>query len=253
MKTDRVNAAYWVGGLAVLTVALFLFAPPIRQSESYHLFADGRTIQGIPNFWNVISNLPFAAVGLLGLWKLRGTLNRVLFAGVFLTCFGSTYYHWAPDDSRLVWDRLPMTLVFMSFLTSILTRNRSPRYTVGLLALLVACGAGSAVWWSMTNDLRPYVLVQFVPMLVVVPMLRRDPGRRMLSVVVGLYTVAKLAELCDRGVYSILPISGHTCKHLLAAGAAYYIYRWQLQARTGSAREGSMNLNGIVTLRTVSS
>lgn len=253
MKPGRVGPLGWIVGLGILAAALFLFVPPLAQSESYHSFADGRTILDIPNFWNVVSNLPFAAIGLLGLWKLRGPVNRVLFAGVLLTCFGSAYYHWAPNDARLVWDRLPMTLVFMSFLTSILARNRSSRYTIGLLVLLTACGAASILWWSMTNDLRPYVLVQFLPMLLVIPALRREPGKEILSAVVGLYTAAKLAELCDHGVFSVLPISGHTCKHVLAVLAAFHIYRWRAQARASSEAMLSTGSSGIFTLRTVAS
>ncbi|HTR39360.1 MAG TPA: hypothetical protein VMH80_25975 [Bryobacteraceae bacterium] len=252
MKPDRANQMYWIGGLALLSASLFLFVPPIPQSEAYHLFADGRTIFGIPNFWNVASNLPFAAVGLLGLWKLHGTVNRVLFAGVFLTCFGSSYYHWAPDDARLVWDRLPMTVVFMSFLTSIVVHDSPTRATVRTLALLVACGVSSVVWWIAANDLRPYLLVQFIPMLVVIPSLRRAPGRTMLLAVMALYTLAKLSELCDQGVYSVLSISGHTCKHLLAALAAYYMYRWQLRADSRAASEASASVNVGDTLRAVS-
>ena len=252
MKPDRVNQVYWIGGLALLSTALFFLVPPIPQSEAYHLFADGRTIFGIPSFWNVASNLPFAVVGLLGLWKLHGTVNRVLFAGVFLTCLGSSYYHWAPDDARLVWDRLPMTVVFMSFLTSILVGDSSRRAAIGTLALLLACGVSSVVWWIAANDLRPYVLVQFIPMLVVIPMIRRVPGKRTLLAVMGLYTLAKLAELCDHGVYSVLSISGHTCKHLLAAFAAYYMYRWQLRADSGAASEASVAVSESVTLRAVS-
>ena len=31
-----------------------LLLPPMTQDESYHQFADQRTILGIPNFWNVV-------------------------------------------------------------------------------------------------------------------------------------------------------------------------------------------------------
>src|SRR5262249_21708612 len=46
--------------------------PPIPQAMSYHAFADDRTLLGVPNFWNVVSNLPFLIVGFLGLgWLVR--------------------------------------------------------------------------------------------------------------------------------------------------------------------------------------
>src|SRR6516225_2480418 len=41
------------------------------DSQTYHQFADQRELFGIPNFWNVISNLPFVAVGAVGLWKFH--------------------------------------------------------------------------------------------------------------------------------------------------------------------------------------
>ena len=116
------------GSFPLLVSAFFLFVPPIAQDETYHLFADSRLIWSIPNFWNVASNLPFAIVGILGLWKLHGILNRVLFTGVLLTFLGSAYYNLAPSDARLVWDRLPMTLVFMALLTCVLTGGNDTRF-----------------------------------------------------------------------------------------------------------------------------
>ena len=47
-------------------LGLFLL-PPIVQNQDYHDFADQRTLFGIPHFWNVVSNLPFVAVGAAGL------------------------------------------------------------------------------------------------------------------------------------------------------------------------------------------
>lgn len=88
----------------VLAASVFLiFVPPIAQSQDYHAFADQRTILGIPDFWNFISNLPFALVGILGLMRRRDAAARVLFGGVLLTCLGSAYYHLEPGDARLVW------------------------------------------------------------------------------------------------------------------------------------------------------
>src|SRR5258708_20597329 len=117
----------WLTGLALAAAAFFIFVPRIPQDEAYHQFADGRAIAGVPNFWNVVSNLPFAVVGILGLRKLHGLTNRVLFTGVLLTCFGSAYYHWAPSDARLLWDALPMTVIFISCFTFVFTGINAPR------------------------------------------------------------------------------------------------------------------------------
>jgi hypothetical protein len=75
----------------------------------------------IPNFWNVVSNIPFIAIGAAGLWRFRdGPATIILFLGFFLTGVGSSYYHWHPNDATLFWDRLPMTLSFAS-----LTRDQT--------------------------------------------------------------------------------------------------------------------------------
>jgi hypothetical protein len=225
------RARFVIGAALALSVsAFFRFVPPIAQDETYHFFADNHTVWGIPNFWNVASNLPFALVGILGLWKLRGVFNRVLFTGVLLTFFGSSYYHLAPNDARLVWDRLPMTLVFMALLACVVTGESDSRFGRLLLATLVTCGIASVLWWSVTNDLRFYVLVQFGPLLILVPALWFVRDARYLAAVLTFYALAKLAEFYDRAIFSNLPISGHTAKHVLAAMATYFIYRWRLAA-----------------------
>jgi hypothetical protein len=113
-------------GLALGIAVLAFRLPPIPQPASYHQFADQRPWLGIPNFRDVASNLAFAVVGLAGLWFLLkpGKLTNafidhrerrpylVAFFGLLLTAFGSAYYHLAPSNARLIWDRLPMTIVF---------------------------------------------------------------------------------------------------------------------------------------------
>jgi hypothetical protein len=202
-------------------VAFVIFAPAIAQDETYHSFADQRTLAGIPNFWNVISNLPFAVVGFLGLRKARDTAERILFAGVLLTAFGSAGYHWAPNDARLVWDRLPMTVVFMA-LVSILIGRR-------FLFPLLAFGIASILWWIATGDLRLYAVAQFGAVFVAVFAMFFSASARRLWPVLMLYALAKLAEHFDQAIYSALPLSGHTVKHLLAAAASYAILRWSLR------------------------
>jgi len=184
--------------------------PPIAPDETYH-------------FWNVASNLPFASVRALGLCKLRRVFDSVLFTGVLLTFFGSAYYHPAPSDARLVWDRLPMTLVFMALLACVVTGESELPFSRLLLASLVTCGVASVLWWNLTNDLRFYVLIQFGPLLILVPALWFVRDARYLAAVLTFYALAKLAEFYDRAIFSALPIIGHTAKHIL-------IFRWRLAA-----------------------
>lgn len=230
--SNRVRA---LTAMALIVPAFFVFVPPLAQDETYHLFADNRIFWSVPNFWNVASNLPFAIVGILGLWKLRSLVDRVLSAGVLLTFFGSAYYHLAPSDARLVWDRLPMTLVFMALLASVIASDNDSRKSRWLLAFLVTCGVASVLWWSITGDLRFYVLVQFGPLLILVPALWFVWDARYLVAVLVFYALAKLAEFYDQGVFSIMPVSGHTVKHTLAAMATYFIYLWRRAAAANAA------------------
>jgi hypothetical protein len=198
-------------------VLFLLLAPPLPQDQSYHSLADQRTLLGIRNFWDVMSNVPFAIVGLIGLFALRDFASRIIFLGIFFTAFGSAYYHLSPDNARLFWDRLPMTIVFMS-LFALAIRRRA------LVIPLVVIGIASAVWWRFTDNLWPYAVVQFGPLIALfVIAIRREPGLRP---VVGFYALSKITEFFDQQIYSVFPLSGHTLKHLLAAVATWYIFRW---------------------------
>src|ERR1700712_4118203 len=122
----RTTKVLILGLCTVIALIATIIFKPVPQDPSYHLFVDQRTVAGIPNFFNVISNLLFLFVGLYGLFKLKksnalASITRmygILFAGIFLTGLGSAWYHYAPDNNTLVYDRIPMTIVFMSFLSA---------------------------------------------------------------------------------------------------------------------------------------
>lgn len=213
--------------MALAAVAFILFVPPIHQDEAYHDFADQRTILGVTNFWNVISNLPFAVVGIVGLRAFRDIASRLMFAGVLLTAFGSAYYHYQPNDATLVWDRLPMTLVFMPLLALVLTEWIGPAWAHHRFAALTLFGIGSVIWWRATGDLRAYAVAQFGPILVLVPAFVTDKRIRALWPVIAWYVAAKLSETFDWQIDAVLPLSGHTLKHLAAGAATYSIFRWR--------------------------
>ncbi len=232
--------------LTVLGVAAFCafalaMVRPIPQPLAYHHFADQRALWGIPNFADTISNLPFLLVGIWGLILIvRGRTGFVdarerwfyliFFAGVALTCIGSSYYHLAPDNNRLVWDRLPMTLAFMSLLAAIIAERIG--LTAGLAALgpLLMLGVTSVWYWHVADDLRMYVFVQFFPALGIPLMMLLFPPRYTRSFdllpAVGFYVLAKILEATDKQIYALGKIvSGHTLKHLAAAAAAWWILR----------------------------
>ena len=207
----------------------FVFVSPIPQNETYHSFVDRRTILGIPNFWNVISNLPFAVAGIAGLLAFRDAASRLLFAGILLTTFGSAYYHWEPTTAHLVWDRLPMTIAFMSMLALILGFSYGEEVGRRLLLPLVAVGLASVLWWYVDGDLRLYALVQFgsIAMILIALVCFEVPAAGELWIALLLYALAKVAEAGDRQIYGAIPLSGHTIKHLLAGLSTWWIYRWR--------------------------
>lgn len=153
--TTRVRV-FAVFVIAALIVAFGL--EPIAQDPAYHRYADTRALFGIPNAWNVLSNLPLLGVGLTGLvllGRLRGDVPRapyvVLFTGIALTGIGSMYYHLTPDNETLVWDRLPMVIGFAGFFCSAVAELVSRRLANALLGPLVLAGIGSVLYWIATE------------------------------------------------------------------------------------------------------
>lgn len=215
----RALALAVVSAVAVLAVVLHA---PIPQDPAYHLFADTRAFAGIPNVWDVFSNLPFLLVGLYGLTRrvVPRTAYLTLCGGVLLVSLGSAYYHYAPSNQTLLWDRLPMTIAFMALFSMLLEERVTQRKT---LIPLLALGIASAFYWSWTDDLRPYLLVQFLPLLLLPLILAlyapRYLSTKLLLYAFGLYVAAKLFEHYDRSVLAWLPLSGHTIKHLVSGAA----------------------------------
>lgn len=226
-----------------------LFIPPLPQDPAYHLFADRRSCLGIPNFGNVASNAAFTLVGLIGLMVLysgktadqRGffpdTLPfAVFFTGVALVGAGSAYYHWQPDNDTLFWDRLPMTVGFMSITAGVVSDR--VHKMVGLkivLPVLLVLGVASLIYWSMTEaagrgDLRFYFLVQFLPIGLIpiicwlFPEARYTKQRYILGMILC-YGIALLFDRFDGAFYDLAQetISGHTVKHLIAAAATVFV------------------------------
>ena len=229
-------------GLMAASLGGLLLLPPITQDQSYHQFADQRTILGIPNFWNVVSNLPFLAVGAAGLRRFRDDpATLVFFLGVFLTGIGSSYYHWNPNDDTLFWDRLPMTLAFAAILALVVEERVNARVGAILLWPALATGLFSLLLWRWTGDLRLYFWVQFFPGLAIVLLFLATPpkytGTSYWIAAGALYALAKVFEFTDEPIYSANGLlSGHTLKHLAAAAACFAILRY-FQTRRPILRE----------------
>lgn len=226
--------------IAVAAIIVMLCSGPIPQDPAYHRFADSREFVALPNFWNVLSSLPFLAVGLYGL-RRRRLLKNPKFAGAYtafclgaiLTGLGSAYYHYAPSTSALYLDRLAMTVAFMALFSMVLEERVIPG--IGGLTLwpLLAFGVGAVTYWYWSEgqgsgDLRAYALVQFLPMLLLPLILLLFPGRYLNSSLLwsalACYALAKVSENFDHQVFvATRMLSGHTLKHLLAGLAVICI------------------------------
>lgn len=237
--------------LLLLAVALIAAVgtfsmPPIPQDLAYHDFADKRGWLGIPNFGDVMGNLAFSLVGIMGMvavlkrWPVkRGAefwLWSVFFAGVFTVALGSGYYHWNPDNHTLVWDRLPMTIAFMSLFSIVIMERINAAWGLRLFPLFLVAGLFSVRYWNYTEglgkgDLRPYALVQFFPLVTILIIISLFPPKypgatKYMFYTLGWYVVAKLLEHFDRQIFDLLggAVSGHTLKHVAAAiGVGYMV------------------------------
>jgi hypothetical protein len=230
------HIARWIPAGLVLLVAVAMFLHgPIPQFAHYHDFADSRAWLGIPNAGDVLSNVAFAVVGLWGFWALRDKRHRyrLFLWAVVLTAFGSAFYHLAPDNDRLLWDRLPIALACAGILAAVHAETHAgPQSPFVPLGLAIA-GVASVLWWSVTDrigagDLRPYLLMQGAPLLLI-PIWQALYGspradRIAFGIAILLYLAAKVAEMNDGAILESLRfMSGHTLKHLLAAAAGAVI------------------------------
>ena len=228
---------WFVVGISMLAIAAAFLIPAEPQPIAYHEFADQRAAFGIPNFLNVVSNFAFFVVGIAGLVIALGRRARfqfsierwpyvVFFAGVLCTAAGSSYYHWAPDNESLFWDRLPMTVAFMALVSSQIVDRISIRAGLALLVPMLILGAASVVYWRVTEragagNVIPYAVLQgysVVIMLLMATLPSRYTRGNSLYWVFAWYVLSKILEAYDSEILELGHIvSGHTLKHLAAA------------------------------------
>lgn len=234
MTAARTGRVAFIVALAVAMVIALMLHGPIAQPPDYHAFADQRTIFGVPDFWNVVSNLAFLIPGAIGTCEVlrRRTLRLramyvVFFAGSCLVALGSGYYHLYPDNEALVWDRLPMALVFMAFFSVIVADRISERAATVMFYPLIGFALISVAYWHFSGDLRLYVIAQFLPVLLIPLILILFPATTgdasLLWSVLAVYAVAKVFEFADGQIFAALQVvSGHTLKHVTAALGVYF-------------------------------
>lgn len=242
-RNIRKEQIFKIGALIITFLAFIgitLFLDPIKQNPNYHLFADKRNLFSVPNFWNVISNLPFILAGLIGLrlitYKNLKTIDYqsvmvyfVFFTGIFFIGLGSSYYHLNPTNHSLFWDRLPMSISFMAFFSIVVGEFICMKLGLRLLFPLIILGICSLIYWQITEangcgDLRFYGLIQFLPMILISGILlffkNSFSDKKYFILMLIVYLIAKVFESLDYVVFnSSIFLSGHTIKHFVSAAA----------------------------------
>jgi hypothetical protein len=237
-------------GVLLATVAILgtLFAEQItlwmqlnahghaRVHAHGHPFIDARTIWGIPNALDVLSNLAFVPLGGWGLWLLHRSTTTVppatrlaatvFFVGLVLTCFSSSFYHWAPSALGLAIDRAGMAVAFAGVLGLATAERISLRAAPWVWGCLLVAGLLAVMLNYTIGAIAPWAVVQFGGIAVVLwiatqPALKTTLGVRW-GVLIAIYVAAKLLELGDEAVFYATDesVSGHSLKHIAASLAA---------------------------------
>ncbi|MBV4356879.1 hypothetical protein [Pinibacter aurantiacus] len=250
MNAKKVKQTLVILAAILLILAAFIL-PAVNQQQTFHDFADKRSLLFIPNAGDVLSNLAFLFVALWGLIVLakdkiiepsQNNLKnayRWMFLGLMLTAFGSAFYHWAPTDKRLVWDRLPMTMVFMPLLAATFIERLNVRGK-SLLIAAITDGVASVFYWKFSGNLMPYFVAQYGAIFLILLSIILLPSpytkRYNILVAAGFYAIAFTCEKFDRNIFSFTHevISGHTIKHLsAAAGFCFIVTMLKPQRATG--------------------
>ncbi len=193
-------------------------------------------VWGVPHVMDVLSNLPFAVLGVWGLLfiarrcpdapDIRWGLAGVFFGGLVVTAVGSTLYHWQPDNWGLAWDRMGMVAAFAGLLGMAAADRISARSGLWLVSVVLVAGPFAVAVWYTTANLLPWVVVQGGGMLFVLALALRRPLPQAwglpLAGVIALYALAKLFEMGDHAIFVWTGglVSGHSLKHVAAALAA---------------------------------
>lgn len=242
------NRFYKISFLLAVTCAGLIAAyliPPLAQDPSYHNFADQRTLHGVANYWNSLSNLLFILIGLFGLYSSSRTLPHspidklqtmytLFFTGAILVGFGSAFYHLNPSNDTLVWDRLPMTISFMTFFSIIIAQYISLKAGKLIFYPMLVVGVIAVLYWHKTEqlavgDIRPYAVIQFLPMILIPFILvlfgKSQQYTSYIWAVLIAYLLSKLSENFDMQIYEYTThISGHSLKHLIASSGVLFFY-----------------------------
>src|SRR5262245_25679418 len=244
----RVRRQVWLVIAAVVALygLLRLSFGPIPQDLSFHLLADTRTFLGvIPRAGDVLTNLAILAAGLFGLSvrnrmtvapEERTALN-VLIAATILTAFGSTYYHWAPANPTLVWDRLPLAIVLVSVVVLVAADRLHPLFARHGIWPLAALAVVSVIVWGVSEamgrgDLLLYLIVRVgAGVTIALLLVLRRPrytGTKWIVLAVLCELVMATLERLDHEIFRLTGswVSGHNLKHVMVGIALGFVFWW---------------------------
>jgi len=234
--------------LPILVLFVLIWAKiPLNDPPEYFNFVDTRECAGIPNAWNVLSNLPFLYVA----WHLFKTYKdegapmyrrpgMLLAFGMLLTALGSSWFHWNPTPHTLFWDRLPMVIAFSGIFLLLVSDRFSTELSRTIEIPLIAISFASVFYWKFAENIRPYAVLQFGLLIFTFMIGVFTRGNRISNASVfgmaGLYFAAKVLEYRDGMIFDVLGnlVSGHSLKHLLA-GVAVLVFARGFVAKTVSA------------------
>jgi hypothetical protein len=227
----------------LLTFLLFwlLLGERIPQNHNYHHFADRQMLYDIPNFWNVVSNAGFVLLGVWGFFKMKNKksspakkVQLTMSIAIFLTGFGSAYYHYNPNNFTLIADRIPMTIVFASFFILVLYRKLEDSSVFTWYLPLLAVSAITVLYWYISEqkgegDLRPYAIVQYFPILITGYFLTEKSffqQNKTILWAILFYALAKIFEYLDLAISENFAMSGHPLKHFSASISCWFLIKW---------------------------
>ena len=182
----------------------------ILLPQSYHNFSDKRTILGIPNGFNVLSNFAILIPAII--YYRKRNKNNLLFIHLFLLAIASSYYHFNPSDETIFWDFLMIATTSMIIFNMINeNKNEGLFYLFGIL---------SVIYWKMTGDLRLYLLILIcVPLYIIFKYYKNITLRKYIITFIITFILARLFEHSDNFTYQLTnqQISGHTLKHIIGS------------------------------------
>jgi hypothetical protein len=221
----------------ICAVAIWTLAPSSQPADFFDLAARENFL-GVDNAPDVFTNIPFVIVGWMGCQSLirdRGGYAEggemriwwVLFVSIGSIAILSSWYHLSPSEGRIVFDRLPIITVVIAMTTLVAVQSIDVKATKLILPLLLL-GWSSVVLIFFTGDWRPYIILQFSPLILIPSILilyeqGREGGWQLCTALL-LFSVGKIIHDLDTEIHQLTGgISGHSIWHLFAAAATYQL------------------------------